>query len=137
MITFLVSQSTCSDPALASVLFIVKNILNLIGIIAPITLIVMLAVHLIKLVKNPDDKKGLPRIKNALNALVVIFFIPVIVNAAMYLLDDSFTISDCWNNATAPSTSGGNYVDPNGDGKRQQITVDPSEYEKGIKQANS
>lgn len=135
MISFLVSQSTCSDPSLASILYIVKNILNLIELIAPIALIIMLSVNFIRLAKNPDDKKGLPRIKNSVVALVVIFIIPVIVNAVMYMLDDSFTISDCWNNAS-PASSSGTYVDPNEGGNRQQITIDPSEYEKGIGKAN-
>lgn len=131
---FLVSQTTCADPGLASVLAIVKNILNLIEIIAPILLIIMLAVNFIRLATKPDDKKGLPRIKNSVIALVVIFMIPVIVNAVMYVLDDSFTISDCWNNATY-NPGGGTYVDPNGKGKKQKVTVDPSQYERGIKKA--
>ena len=83
------------------------------------------------MMRNPDDKKGLPKIKNSAIALVVVFLIPTIVNAAMYLLNDSLVISDCWNKASKPSTQT-TYIDPS-DGKKTKIGSDPSEYENGKK----
>lgn len=132
---FLVSQSTCSEPALGKMLYVVKNILGIIQIISPILLIVMLSIHLTNIMRNPDDKKALPKIKNAAIALIVIFLIPTIVNAVMYMLGDNLTISDCWNNASAGNNTP-SYVDPN-EGKRQHIGTDPSEYENGKKQQSA
>ena len=57
MITILDVASACSDPGLASILMIVKSMVTMIQIIAPLLLIVMLAIHFIRLVKNPDEKK--------------------------------------------------------------------------------
>ena len=123
-------MSECSSPALLPILSVVRKILSIIGIIAPILLLVMASVHLVNLVKNPDDKKAFPKLRNSFIAAVVVFFIPVIVNAVMYMLDDTFTVSDCWNKAEYSSKS--TYQDPYGD-KRKQIFVDPDEYNKGDK----
>lgn len=124
-------QNECSSPVLAAVLGVTKNIMNLIGIIAPILLIIMTAVNLIRLIKNPDDKKGMPSLRNSMIAAVVIFLIPTIVNTAMYALDDTFTVSDCWNNAKSYTTSGG-YIDIYGD-KRKKMYTDPYDFQKGEK----
>lgn len=130
MIEFLVNLSECQDQSLAAVLNVVKNILLLIQIIGPILLIVMGTIHLIRLMKNPDDKKGLPRIRNSFVAAIVVFLIPVIVNAAMYLLDDHTTISDCWNKVGSVSYDS-EYIDPNGDSTKKGLLVNPDDYEKG------
>ena len=121
-------MSECSSPALLPILSTVKRILGIIGIIAPILLIVMGSIRLIKLVENPEDKKGLPKLRNSFVAAAVIFLIPVIVNAAMYMLDDTFVISECWNNASYSSKS--TYISPY-DQTRTKMFTDPDEYEKG------
>ena len=120
----------CASPALLPLLSAVRKILGIIGIIAPILLIVMASIHLINLLRNPDDKKGLPKIRNSFIAAAVIFLIPTIVNAVMYMLDDTFTLSDCWNKAGNYSTNS-TYVDPYG-GKKTQI-ISSDQYEKGEK----
>ena len=120
----------CASPALLPLLSAVRKILGIIGIIAPILLIVMASIHLINLLRNPDDKKGLPKIRNSFIAAAVIFLIPTIVNAVMYMLDDTFTLSDCWNKAGNYSTNS-TYVDPYG-GKNTQI-ISSDQYEKGEK----
>ncbi len=128
--------SSCSDPALGSVLAVIKNILNLLQIIGPITCMIMAAFYLIMLVKNPEDKKGLPKLRNSLIALVVLFLIPTLVNATMGLLDDSTTLSECWNNAVI-SPGGGTYIDPNSGGNRGTIYENPSNYEGGESNPNN
>lgn len=94
-------ETTCSDPALAAILLVVKNILGLLQIIGPLAAIVSIVWQFVKLTANPDDKKGLSKIRNSAIALVVLFMIPVVTNAAFALLDDSLVISDCWNNTTS------------------------------------
>ena len=96
MLLFLVTQGDCSDVALQNVLSTIKNILELIQIIAPILLLIMTAIHLTNLMRDPDDKKKLKKVQNSALAAIIIFFIPVIVNVVMYMLDDTFTVSSCW-----------------------------------------
>lgn len=131
-------SSACSDPGLASILAIVKKVLTLFQIIGPILAIISIAFRLTMLMKNPDDKKGLPKLRNSAIALLVLFLVPAIVNAAFAMLGDSFQISSCWNNASINTGGGGSYVDPNGDdsGKRTKVYTDPSEYQNGKKDGN-
>ena len=127
-------QNECASPALIPILSAVKKILSILGIVAPILLIIMAAIHLIKLLKNPDDKKGLPKVRNAFIAAAVVFLIPVVVNAFMYMLDDTFTLSDCWNKV-GDYKPGSTYVDPYG-GQRTSV-IDPGAYESGTKKPSS
>ena len=120
--------SACSSPALAAILKVAKNIMNLFGIIAPILLLVMASINLIRLMKDPDDKKGLPRLRNSALAAVMIFFVPIFVNAVMYMLDDSFNVTACWNSANYSYST--TYIDPYGK-EKSKFYNDPSEYEKG------
>ena len=55
----LVIETTCSEPALAAILLVVKNILGILQIIGPIAAIVSIMWQFAKLTVNPDDKKGL------------------------------------------------------------------------------
>ena len=49
--------SFCSDPVLARVLGIIKNVLGKIQLIGPILGIIALIINLIKLMANPEEKK--------------------------------------------------------------------------------
>ena len=124
----LISVSSCNDSGLKSIMLFIKNTLTLIQIIVPILLIIMGSVNLAKIMKNPDDKKGLSRIKNSFIAAIIVFFIPVFINVLMYAIGTNTTISDCWNNASNSSTSTG-YMDPN-DNTHQKSSVytDPGDY---------
>lgn len=93
---------TCRDVALERILYAVKNILNIIDIITPIILILMLSIHFTRAVLNPEDKKRDKRLINSIIALVVVFMMPIIVNATMHLLGEKTNISSCWINASKP-----------------------------------
>lgn len=126
---FLISVSSCNDAGLKSIMVFIKNALTLIQIVVPILLIVMGSINLAKVMKNPDDKKGLSRIKNSFIAAIIVFFIPVFLNALMYALGSNTTISDCWNGASNTSTSTG-YMDPNESGHgRNPVYTDPGDYQ--------
>ena len=126
----------CSSPELGAILYIVKRILSMISIVAPILLLIMGTIHIINLVKNPDDKKRIPKIRNSAISAVVIFLVPVAVNAAMYLLDDSLILSDCWNKATKPSYDT-KYMDVS-DEERQKTNINnPNDYQAGEKKNNT
>ena len=69
----------------------ISNIINLIQIIVPILLLIMVSVNLTQLVINPDEKKLLNSIKNKAFAAVIVFFVPVIINVFINMIDDSGT----------------------------------------------
>lgn len=129
---FLDLETSCTSIELANLMKIVNNILTLISIVAPILLIIMLAVIFTQLVKDPDNKKLLSKLRNSIIALVVIFLIPVIVNAFFYALGEKYDVSSCWMLAKEHG-----YVisDPKymaiEEEKYQSILTNPKDYEKG------
>lgn len=87
----------CSNPAVGSIITILKNILKIVQIAGPILLIIALTITITKLVSNPDEKKYKKHIRNELIAILFLFAVPVIVNAFMLMLNNSYDVSICWN----------------------------------------
>ena len=122
----------CSSPALGSAISAFHKMMTLIQIIVPILLIIGSAINLIRLVHNPDDQKRKKRLLNSVIAAVLVFFIPMFVDAVMGMVGDNYTVSACWNSATNPGSST-SYVDPYDQGKKSGFIINPSDYEKGKK----
>ena len=116
--------SSCNDPGLSSLLGVVRNVMNLIQIIAPILLLVMAAIHLTQLMRDPDDKKKIKKVQNSALA-AVIFFIPMLVNVVFGMLGESTSISSCWNEASINKTKP-QYIDPYGNRTKSPIISGPS-----------
>lgn len=114
--------SMCSDSALAVILPIARRILTFIQIIGPLLCIISLTISFINLMMNPDEKKEPGKIKNKIIALVLLFFVPTIVNAVMGILDDSTEFSRCWRYGGTNVVNNGN---SNNNGK-SSITTDPN-----------
>ena len=129
-------MSACSDIAFSGVLSIVKNILGLIQILGPIICLISLTITFIKIISNPDDKKLTGKIKNIIIALIVLFFIPMLVNVVMNLIGESSKLSDCWNNISSIDVTGGTFI-PIDSKKKKSIYMDPSDYQKGEKDTSS
>lgn len=91
--------STCSDYALANLLYIVQRIMTLVQIIAPILAIVALSITAGKMMMHPDDKKSFSGFKNTIIALLIVFLLPFIINFSMKLAGNNFDFTTCWNNA--------------------------------------
>lgn len=125
----------CSSPALSTILTLTKKVIELIQLMGPIILIVVTVVNFIKLMSNPDDKKQLKKVFNSFIAALLLFFIPIIINAVMLLLDDTFTITACWNNIGDYSGTA-KYI-PKEDEKKKNFLINPDEYEKGEKRQES
>ena len=123
---------SCNSPGLNGILYVVKNLLNLIMILAPILTIIFLSVTFIKIARDPENKKLTPRIKNTLISLAIIFFIPVIVNALMYMLGENYNLSNCWIKATSPNYNASYIKDKDDDRKPTSVVIEPDEYEKGV-----
>ena len=123
-------MSNCNDTTLSVILSIVKNIVTLIQIFVPILLIVFAIISFIKLVKNKERKNSAKKIINQFLAAVIIFFIPMVVDVIMGLLDDKMEFSKCWREAKGFSFSY-NYVQIENE-DRKIIYQDASGYEHGI-----
>ena len=128
---------SCSSPELAVIMGAVKKILNLIQICGPILLICSIVYTFIRLMQNPENKKMFARIKNSALALVIIFFIPLLVDVVMKMTDSSFQVSACWNENTSVSLSP-SYIQTNGDSNNRKNPLgDSSNYEKGTPKPSS
>ncbi len=95
--------SFCSDPVLARVLGIIKNVLGKIQLIGPILGIIALIINLIKLMANPEEKKLKTSIRNWTISIVMLFLIPVIIDVTMSMLlstigssNEKFQLAVCW-----------------------------------------
>lgn len=102
--------SFCSDPVLARVLGIIKNVLGKIQLIGPILGIIALIINLIKLMANPEEKKLKTSIRNWTISIVMLFLIPVIIDVTMSMLlstignsNEKFQLAVCWKNARVNS----------------------------------
>ena len=122
----------CNNPGLQNLLVAVRKLLNLILILAPIIAIMSLAFTFISLMRDPDNKKTLPKVKNTLIACAIVFFIPVIINALMFILGESTNFSSCWINAKETPYTGIYYEQNTGKNKKGLI-IGSDEYEKGEK----
>ena len=121
---------SCESGLLNNFFYIVKNIMNIIMIVSPILAILSFTLTLFKMATDPENKKLIKNLKNSFTALLVIFFIPMIVTLVMTILGESTSISSCYNNASRidPNSS---YTDLTED-ERQSITKDKDDYEYGI-----
>lgn len=130
MILYDISK-TCTDGSLANILSIIKRIIKVIQIIAPILLAISLFLIFIKLLTNPDEKRHLKSLKNSVMALGFVFIVPMLVNVLMMVIGDKTTLSKCWNyDEKIMSPSQVTYID-NSKRKTQSVLVDPDEYKTG------
>ena len=121
--------SSCSDYALVGILSVVKNILLILQIVAPILCMISLAITFIKLVKDPDDKKLLVKVRNTIIALFMVFFVPVFVNVGFGIAGESTNVSSCWKLAGNTETSS-TYI-PIDDNGKSSVLYDPEVYKMG------
>ncbi len=120
---------TCNDPALSNFLAIVKNVLLLIEIVVPATLLIAGTVEFVKLTINPEDKKGFRKILNKVIAAFIVFAIPVLINMVMGLVGESTEFTSCWNNATFNVEPGNaTYIDDN-DRSPSAVVDNPDDYD--------
>ena len=127
----MILEVQCNSAGINNILYIIKNIMNLIMVIAPIMAIIAICVLITQLVLKPDEKKLLNKIKNATLALVIIFFIPLIVNVSMSLLGNKTNISGCYNSSSRIA-SNANYVELKDD-EKNQLYLEREDYEDGEK----
>ena len=129
--------STCGNPALANLFNIAQKMITIIQILAPILAIIGLGINLTKSVVDPDNKKNFSMYKNWLIALVMVYAIPVFINATMGMLGENYDISACWNNAKNAGTSGNSTYKPINNKKPSGgINTNPDSYQQGSTPSN-
>ena len=75
--------------SLSNIFYVVKNIVNIIMIITPIIAIIIFSILLIKMTFSPDEKKIIKKLTNSVSALVILFFIPMLLTIVMYACPES------------------------------------------------
>lgn len=92
---------TCSDAALARGITIFHTGMTWVCIIVPILLILSLAISLLSMTIDPNQKDGMKKIYKKVGAAVIIFLIPSFLNVVMNLLSyASFNQSEIFNFST-------------------------------------
>ena len=114
----------CNSKALVNLIDVFKNMMILLQILSPILLIIFLSIGFINAARNPEEKK------NKVIAAIMVFFVPIIVNALMFILGEKTEFSSCWNNVKAIK-SFSNYISISEGRKKYNIIEDASNYEKG------
>ena len=122
----------CNSATLGSVLYMIKNLLNLVWIVGPLLAIISLVIHFSMLTKNPDDQKIPKKIRNSFIALFVLFLIPALVNWSMLMLGEGTEISSCWTQNVSKPSFNATYINPYGDQSTTPIYADPADYEYGV-----
>ena len=89
----------CTDYALAGILYVFQRIINIIQIIVPIILLISVSIWLIQVIINPDEKKNLKKLYNMVIAAVVVFFVPMLVNMILGMIDSNNNFIKCWRDA--------------------------------------
>lgn len=117
----------CSDPGLSRFLSIIQTFFVIIQVIVPIILIVMGTIQLIKMVSNPDDKKGVKSLYNKFIAAIVVFLLPSLVNLSLNIISlgvdlDNYEVLACWNSASK-NNSNGKYIAKEKDDKKTKTSV--------------
>ena len=92
----MILEIQCNSIEMNNLFYVMKNIIQLIMIIAPILAIISLSILITKKIMKPDDEKIIKKIKTVFNALVIIFFIPTIMNVTMYILGNKTAFSSCY-----------------------------------------
>lgn len=130
---------SCNSTSIASLIVVTRSIIHLIQIIVPILLIVMVVINLFKLVYNPDLKNGHKMIINKLIAAIVVFMIPVLLEALLNILPGGINFIECWNEIRVSNNlkPEGKYIPIDDSNERSQIINNASDYEYGKKDTSN
>ena len=124
----------CEETELIPIFTITRNIMQLIQIIVPILLIIMISVNLVQLINNPDLKNGKKKLFNKAFAAIIVFMVPIIVDAFLAYIPSSISVSECWNEVKERKFSTSvDYVSIYDGEKASSIINNPNDYEKGNK----
>lgn len=120
----------CTDYALAGILYIIQNIVTIIQIVVPIILLISVSIMLTQMIINPDEKKNKKKMFNSFVAAIIVFFIPMLVNMVIGMIDSNNNFLKCWKDAKTVNFNikDNHYIPLGGEVKK---VINDYEYEKG------
>ena len=93
----------CDNYSFLSSILLIKRIIEISCMIIPVILVLSAGISLAKIVFNPNimaTKKDIKIISNKFIAASLVFFVPLLVNLLMALLDTTMVYdTECWSNA--------------------------------------
>ena len=118
---FYILNATCSDYALASILGIIKRVIDVIRIVVPIMLILGGTITFVKGIFNPEQSdKTKKAFLNQIISAVIIMLLPLVINTTMAVISTygevglnesgntiTFDISSCWEKAGVTTSNMG------------------------------
>ena len=124
----------CNDGASIAFLVVFKRIMTIIQLAAPILLLISVTFLFIKMMRNPDDKKGLKRIQNAFIAFIIVFMIPTLAKFVFNITSAESKIGNCLEEEELSSLEenifqGSSYIEIDDNKNMQPINPDPNGYE--------
>jgi len=122
----------CQDKGLMAILSSISNMVQIIQIVVPIVLLLMICVSLLQMVMNPDEKKNKKKIFNQFVAAVVVFFIPMLINLIVGMIDSTNVnfVSCLKESRNIKLSSNVTYIKSSDDDRSKKI-VNNDTYEKG------
>lgn len=128
----------CTDYALAGTLYVIQRLVTIIQIVVPIILLISVSVMLTQMIINPEEKKNKNRIKNSFIAAIVVFFIPMLINLVIGMVDSNNNFLKCWRDAKNININIGNshYIKID-DGRDIKKIINDYEYESGDAKENN
>ena len=139
----MILEVTCSDYGIIQFVRIIRIVFQMIQVIGPILAMLSLAIIFFRLMSVSYDydsdkkyEKDKHRIKNCIIALLVTFFLPVLINLTMQAtyMANTFEVSACWKAAKDYQPGGGRYIDKDDkdsdkdDNKTGTFIINPSKY---------
>ena len=112
----------CEDISLARLLYIIKNIIQIIQIVTPIILILSISIRLFNIVRDPLKEKDKKNIINSIIAAFIIFIIPILLNLVMGIIGEKTNFTSCYNNAKEISQEKNEYIKEENNKDKTYIT---------------
>jgi len=100
--------SVCNEPEFLEIVVILKQVINIIKIGAPLVLIVMLMVDVVKAVTagNSDNiSKSMKQMPSRLLAAAMIFLVPTVIDLVLNVVDEQIDYATCITNANYDTIS--------------------------------
>ena len=121
----------CQDKGLMSILSSISNMIQIIQIVVPIVLLLMICVQLLQMVMNPEEKKNKKKMLNQFIAAVVVFFIPMLINLTVGMIDSTNVnfVSCLKESRNIKLSSNVTYIKSNDD--KSKMIIGNDTYEKG------
>lgn len=109
----------CSDYSLVGILSVTRRVVGIIQFVVPFILIIAGTVQFTQLTVNPELKDGFRKLLNKIIAAIIIFMLPVLVDAVIGVSSNEYSVISCWKQSRTISVetlfSGGNYMASNDD----------------------